>query len=78
MKKLMIVLGIVVLVCTGCGNYDMIDTEYEFDKIICDYDGDKFELEIDQWSDYDGEQIQVKSGRKVYVVSMNKCYMVKE
>jgi len=40
--------------------------------------GDKFELEIDKWTDYDGEQIQVISNKNVYLLSANKCYMVKE
>ena len=77
MKKLiLLVLGILLL--TGC-NYQIADLEYTFDKAVCNYDGDKFELKIDKWKDYeDGEQIQVKSNGKTYLLSANKCYLVKE
>lgn len=80
MKKKLLSLGIIlsVILLTGC-NQDLFDTEYTFDKIKCNYNGDKFELKIDSWTDYaDGEQLQVKSDGKVYVLSANNCYMIKE
>ena len=73
---LIIILFLLIGLLTGC-NYQMIDLEYEYDKIICNYNGDKFELEIDKWCDYEGEQIQVVSNRKTYLLSANNCYMVK-
>lgn len=76
MKKILI-LGILLLCLTGC-NKQIFDLDYEFDEIICNYDGDKFELKIDKWNDYEGEQIQVISGGKTYLVSSNKCYLVKK
>ena len=77
MKKL-ILLIIGGLLLTGC-NKQIMDFEYTYDKIICNYDGDKFELKIDKWRDYeDGEQIQVKSNGKTYLLSANKCYLIKE
>ena len=77
MKKI-VLLGIIVLImCCGC-NYTPIEFHYDFDKVICNYDGDRFELEIDKWTDYDGEQIQVVSNKNTYLLSANKCYMVKE
>ena len=72
----MILSGIIYL-CTGC-NQQIIDMDYEYDKIICDYNGNKFELQVDKWTDYEGEQIQVKSNGKTYLLSANNCYMVKE
>ena len=76
MKKYLL-LFIIPLLLTGC-NYKIIDTKYTFDKIICNYDGDKFELKVDSWKDYaDGEQIQIESGGKIYLLSMNKCYMIR-
>lgn len=76
MKKLFILIIPILLLC-GC-NYNLIDTEYEFNKAICNYDGDKFELKIDKWTDYDGEQLQIITNDKVYLVSANHCYLVKE
>lgn len=75
MKKILIICGLLLL--TGC-NFEIIDTHYNFDKIICDYNGNKFELKIDKWTDYDGEQIQIKSGGKTYLLSANNCYLIDE
>ena len=76
MKKLILICSL-VFVLTGC-NYDVFDTSYSFNEIICNYDGNKFELKIDKWTDYEGEQIQVKSNGKTYLLSANKCYMIGE
>ncbi len=76
MKKIVII-GILLLSLTGC-NRQILDIDYEYDEIICNYDGDKFILKIDKWSDYEGEQIQVKSNGKTYLLSANKCYLVKD
>lgn len=75
MKKVWILSIIVLLLCSGC-NYDIIDLNYDFDTVVCSYGEDHFELEIDSWTDYDGEQIQVESDGKVYLLSANKCYMI--
>lgn len=76
MKKL-IVIGISIFILTGC-NKQVFDFDYNYDEIICNYDGNKFELKIDKWNDYEGEQIQVKSNGKTYLLSANKCYMIGE
>ena len=73
-----VIIGIAVTIIfslTGC-NKQVFDFDYTFDKIVCNYDGDKFELKIDKWTDYEGEQIQVKSDGKTYLLSANKCYLI--
>lgn len=75
MKKI-IAICLLGFMLTGC-NYQLVDLHYDYDKVICNYEGDKFELEIDKWTDYEGEQLQIKSNGKTYLVSANKCYMVK-
>ena len=75
MKKLIFLIPL-IFIFTGC-NYEIIDLNYDFDTIICNYNGDKFELKIDKWVDYEGEQIQIKSDGKVYLLSANNCYMIK-
>ena len=80
MKRILsvIIIVFVVFMTTGC-NKQVIDLEYSYNKAYCNYNGDKFELNIDKWTDYeDGEQIQVKSGNKTYLLSANNCYLVKE
>ena len=77
MKKI-VALGLMLCFLTGC-NRQMFDLDYTYDKVVCNYDGDKFTLNIDKWKDYDdGEQIQVKSNGKTYLLSANKCYLVDE
>lgn len=73
--KYLLILIIVMLFITGC-NKEIFDTSYSFDKIICNYDGIKFELNVDSWNDYEGEQLQIKSDDKTYLLSANKCYMI--
>lgn len=74
MKKI-ILLIISILLLTGC-NKQVIDLKYSYDKVVCNYNGDRFELKIDKWKDYDGEQIQVKSNDKTYLLSANNCYLI--
>lgn len=75
MKK--IILIITILLLTGC-NKQVLDLNYSYDKVICNYNEDRFELKIDKWKDYDGEQIQVKSNNKTYLLSANNCYLIDE
>lgn len=78
MKVKIVILSIITLfIFTGC-NQDIFDTNHTFDRIICNYNGDKFELKVDKWTDYDGERIQVTSNGKIYLLSANKCYMVND
>lgn len=74
MKKL-ILFSLFIFIITGC-NKQIFDFNYSFDTIICNYNGDKFELNIEKWNDYEGEQLQVRSNGKVYLLSANNCYMV--
>ena len=74
MKKIIILAVLILLLC-GC-NKQIIDLNYSYNKVVCNYNGDKFELEIDKWTDYEGEQLQVKSDGKTYLISANNCYLI--
>ena len=60
MKKMFmfLVLVLTLLTLTGCGNYMMFESTYEFNKVhvhnedVC--------YEIKSWTDYEGEQLQVQ------------------
>ena len=75
--KLLIIPAVALLLC-GC-NKDIFDTNYTYHKAICEIGGETKEIEIRQWRDYDGEQIQI-IGRdgKTYLVSTNNCTLIKE
>ena len=70
---------IMALSFTAC-NYQFIDLKYDFDYAIVKFPDDTIrELEIASWSDYDGEQIQIKTtDGTIYVVSSFNCVLVKE
>jgi hypothetical protein len=73
-----ILMGIVMIFSlTGC-NKQVFDFKYTFDKAVCYYNDDAMELPITKWNDYEGEQIQVISNGKTYLISTNNCYLVAE
>ena len=84
MKKILsTTLAMFLMVCTlnGCSNYDMFDTEYQFDIAIVEFPGGEVrEIKVKQWTDYvDGEQIQITdSNGTVYLVNSVNCVLVKE
>ena len=75
--KQLIIGSILILSLTGC-NRQILDLDYEFDEAVCNYDGDKFVLKIDEWNDYDVQQIKVISKGNTYLLSTNKCYLTKD
>lgn len=83
MKK-KIAIGIsAILMCfalCSCGNEDLWDTNYTYDTAIIAWpDGSTRTVEIKQWKDYDGEQLQIigKDG-SVYLVSSYNCILIRE
>lgn len=75
----LLVLPLIAFLLCGCGNKDILDFNYTYDKAICEIGGEYKELRIKQWSDYEGEQIQIiaKDGN-AYLMSMNNCTLIKE
>lgn len=82
-KKLFVSLltATTVLGLTGCGNKDMWDTNYTYDKaIIALPNGEVVDVDVKQWTDYsDGDQIQIiaKDGT-VYLTSTLNCTLINE
>ena len=61
-KSALLIAAVVITapMLTGCGNRDMWDTEYTFDKaVIFGEDNCATIVEIKQWDTYEGEQIQI-------------------
>lgn len=80
MKKVFL-LFLSMMVLTGCGNKDLFDTNYTYNKAVINLqNGETIEVDIKQWTDYDdGEQIQIiaKDGT-VYLTSSYNCTLIKE
>ena len=81
-KKLLAVLLTTAFMSSvaGCGNRDWIDTNYTYNKAIIDLqDGTSIKVDVKQWRDYEGEQLQIISrDGKTYLVSTFNCTLIKE
>ena len=84
-KTVAIILSAAILVgClmmfASCGNYDMFDTPYTFNYAYVVWpDGTAEKLAIKSWTDYEGEQIQIKTeDDKVYVFHAANCVLAAE
>lgn len=83
MKK---VVGLVILVIflmavlTACGNRQLIDTTYSFNKAyIALPDGSIISGKVDSWKDYDdGDQLQVRINGKTYLTSAVNVVLISE
>ena len=81
MKKIYtIALAIVMAIgMTGCGNYDLLDTTWEFNRAILSLpNGELIEGEIESWTDYEGDQLQVKIDGVVYLVHSSDVVLIAE
>lgn len=67
-----------LLMLTGCGNYDHFDTVRQFDYAIVKFPDDTVKkLELKNWRDYDGEQIQITdTNGNTYLVSSFNCMLI--
>ena len=81
-KKVLAVMltSLVALGLTGCGNKDMFDTVYTFNRAIIELpDGEVVEGKIDRWTDYtDGDQIQITIDGTIYLVHSSKCVLIND
>ena len=82
-KKVLVAIlaATIILGLTGCGNKDMFDTNYTFDRaIIALPNGEVVEVEIDKWTDYeDGDQLQIiAKDETVYLTSTLNCTLIND
>ena len=83
MKKTIIIAliltALLAAVLTGCGNMTLLDTTYTFDRaIICLPNGEIIESEIESWTDFDGEQLQITIDGVTYLVSSINAVLIAE
>lgn len=83
MKKIIaLVLSMLLMMAmlTGCGNKDMWDTNYTYDKAIISMpDGTILQGKISNWTDYeDGDQIQVTIDGVIYLVYFSNIVLINE
>lgn len=83
MKRKMLILSLitsVTLACAGCGNRQIIDTTFSYERaIIYLPNGETVEGKVDSWKDYeDGDQIQIEINGKSYLVHSSNCVLISE
>lgn len=71
-----IILAAFTITLTGC-NYDLIDTQYQFNYAYIELpDGQIVEGKVESWTDYEGEQLQVKINGVTYLTSSYHCTLI--
>lgn len=82
MKKFAVLLAIMMALAmlAGCGNMQVFDTTYRFDKAIISLpDGSIVSGEVQSWRDYeDGDQIQVVIDDTTYLVHSSNIVLIAE
>lgn len=74
-------LGIITLVSslfllTGC-NKQVFDFDYTYTEAICNIGGEYQTIKLKSWTDYDGEQLQLKDyDGHTYLVSSMNCTLI--
>lgn len=79
-KKILLMAVIVTLLSSlsGC-NKDIIDTNYTFKKAIIVIGSEKINVNIKQWRDFDGDQIQVTDEQgQVYLTHSTNVLLLKK
>ena len=81
MKKMIILLTILVLLCSlsGC-NKQMVDLTYSYEYAILSLpNGEIVEGKVSSWTDFeDGDQIQVRINGKTYLVHSSNIVLISE
>lgn len=72
------VIIILVLALTGCGNQQLLDTTYSFDRAIVSLpNGDVVDGKLQSWKDYENsDQIQVKINGKTYLTHISNVVLI--
>lgn len=81
-KKIFVISALCIMIfgLSGCGNRELIEFKNAFDVAIIKMpNGEVKEIDIEKWTDYDGEQIQItaKDGT-VYLTSSYNCILIKK
>ncbi len=81
--KLFMSVAAVLIICgtmlTGCGNRQILDTTWSFDRAIIILGDEKIEVQVESWKDYEDTTIQIKTkDGKVYLTDVKNVLMIKE
>lgn len=79
-KKIAILIMTLLLtlgVLSGCGNHTILDTTFSYDYAqVLLSDGTLVEGKVESWSDYEGDQIQIKIDGVTYLVHIMNATLI--
>ena len=82
MKKILILCLILAMVTMlfGCGNMQLIDTTYSFEKAVISLpNGEVIKGDVEGWTDYENsDMIQVKIDGKTYLTHISNVVLISE
>ena len=79
--RVALILALMMALCSlaGCGNRQVFDTTFTFDKAIIELpNGEVVSGEVQSWKDYEGDQLQVKVDGKTYLVHSSNVVLISE
>ena len=78
MKKLFIAfLAVITLLSFTACNYQAFDFQYNFNyAYIRLQNGELIEGRVEEWTDYEGEQLQVKVNGVIYLTNSYNCTLI--
>lgn len=78
-KKLIAGLILTTTLFMGCGNRQIIDTTWKYNKAIIIVGEEIIEVEVESWRDYDDTSIQIKdkNGNK-YLTDIKNVILISE
>lgn len=76
----LLVIGIIGALFTGCGNKNVFDKTWSFERaIIFLPNGEKIEGEVSSWDEFDGsDMIQITVDGKTYLTHSSNVIMISE
>ena len=78
-KKLILGLVLTTGLLAGCGNRQILDTAWNFNKAIIIIGEERIEVEVESWKDYEDTTVQIKTkDGKVYLTDIKNVLMIKE
>ena len=82
MKKKILCLVLILaaaIALTGCGNVQLVDTTYTFDRAIVVLPGGNVEGRVESWKDWDdSDMVQVKIDGRTYYTHGSNVILIAE
>ena len=78
-KKYVLGILLISILLVGCGNRQVFDTTWDYNKAIITIGDEIIEVEVSSWKDYDDTSIQIKAkDGKTYLTDIKNVVMIKE